>query len=67
MTAAQALAIAAAALVFVEPRLPARAFEEAATVAARIETHARRNWQDSVTIVGALPDGRCMGRGKLLM
>jgi hypothetical protein len=67
MTTAQALAIAAAALVFAEPRLPARAFEEAGAFAARIEARAQTRWMHSANPAGALPDSGCMARGKLMM
>jgi hypothetical protein len=67
MSWAQALAIAAAALVCVEPQLPARAFDHAAAISARIEARLAPHWAGSANVIGAVPDSACMGRGKLMM
>lgn len=67
MTCAQALAIAAATLVFSEPSLPLHAYQRAHAAVSRLETHALRRLQPFDFRAAALPDRHCMSRRKLLL
>jgi hypothetical protein len=67
MTCAQALAIAAAALVFAEPGLPMAAYRHVQAAFARIEVDEWRPVSPLHANMAALPDRHCMSRGMLML
>jgi len=67
MTCAQALAIAAAALVFAEPNLPLRAYVHVGSAMSRLQGHALARLEHGNLRVASLPDRHCISRGKLLL
>jgi hypothetical protein len=60
MTAAQALAIAAAALVFADPPILSRAYDGASALAARAEAEATLAFTHAAPQLAVLSDIRCV-------
>jgi hypothetical protein len=67
MTLAQALGIAAASLVFIEPQLPAHAYHQLEGLAGRLDAHVQARHAGHRLDMGAPPDSYCMKRGALLL